>query len=114
MSASGSVKSGYTPVEVHIGAHLDGEAVHHHTASGRSSSPVSNMSLSGDEVGPGISNAMPGRRSARRNARFTTDRDNTSLTSIDHVRFDDHVSYIDSTLSNDERILTRSVEDFAN
>lgn len=87
-SASGSVKSGYAPIEVH--ACLDGDEL----GGARSSSPVSNVSLSGDEVTlPGL---VPLRRSGRR-ARFA--QASTASDSEDHgqVRFDDHVSYIDRT-----------------
>lgn len=87
-SASGSVKSGYAPIEVH--ACLDGDEL----GGVRSSSPVSNMSLSGDEV------TLPGlvslRRSARR-ARFGSTQATSDSEDHGQVRFDDHVSYIDRT-----------------
>ena len=91
-SASGSVKSGYAPIEVHA------------------SSPVSNISLSGDEV------TLPGlvslRRSARR-ARFGSSAQTTSDSEGDHgqVRFDDHVSYIDRTTADVDAPGLRSPQD---
>ena len=108
-SASGSVKSGYAPIEVH---QVDGDDVNVAMAYVRSSSPVSNVSLSGDEVTPAGAAAAAAaalRRSARR-TRFTVDRNvsdvndasleasddhSQSATIMEHVRFDDHVSYID-------------------
>ena len=100
-SASGSVKSGYAPIEVHVGGDDIGASY------ARSSSPVSDVSLFGDEVAiPGVSL----RRSARR-TRFRIDRqtsDNASLVSedhshvVDHVRFDDNVSYIGRIAQNDD------------
>lgn len=88
-SASGSVKSGYAPIEVH--ACLDGDDL---GGGARSSSPVSNISLSGDEV------TLPGlvslRRSARR-ARFGSAQATSDSEDHGQVRFDDHVSYIDRT-----------------
>ena len=125
VSASGSVKSGYAPIEVHV----DGEeSSTHGYSAGRSSSPtVSNVSLSGDEIGPGVSI----RRSARRLARLATaspptrdakwvNSDTTSLNSVDHVRFDDHVSYIDGLTCNEvlfppdsDADFDRTVDDFA-
>lgn len=92
-SASGSVKSGYAPIEVH--ACLDGDEL----GGARSSSPVSNVSLSGDEV------TLPGlvslRRSARR-ARFGSSHATSDSEDHGQVRFDDHVSYIDRTAGVDE------------
>lgn len=67
------------------------------TATGRSSSPISNMSLSGDELTlpPGL---VSQRRSARRAPRFAA-----AEMSDEHgqVRFDDHVSYIDRSGTTD-------------
>ena len=103
-SASGSVKSGYAPIEVH--ACLDGDDL----GGARSSSPVSNISLSGDEV------TLPGlvslRRSARR-ARFGSSAQTTSDSEGDHgqVRFDDHVSYIDRTTADVDAPGLRSPQD---
>ena len=111
-SASGSVKSGYAPIEVH---QVDGDDVNGAMAYVRSSSPVSNVSLSGDEVTP---SAVALRRSARR-TRFTVDRNATSdvndvndasleasddhtQSATEHVRFDDHVSYIDRIAPADD------------
>ncbi len=98
VSASGSVKSGYVPIEVHSSCGLtDGEMVDIGTATGRSSSPISNMSLSGDELTlpPGL---VSQRRSARRAPRFAA-----AEMSDEHgqVRFDDHVSYIDRSGTTD-------------
>nr|CAH0113549.1 unnamed protein product [Daphnia galeata] len=94
-SASGSVKSGYAPIEIHACLN-DGDDLL--PSGARSSSPVSIISLSGDEV------TLPGlvslRRSARR-ARFGTQ--GTAAPAVsdsdDHgqVRFDDQVSYFDRT-----------------
>ena len=83
-SASGSVKSGYAPVELHE----DGEDIAAASA-GRSSSPVSNVSLSGDEV------TLPSRRSTRRSRSHAPGA--ASSDGEDHVRFDEHVSYIHRT-----------------
>lgn len=93
-SASGSVKSGYAPIEIH--ACLND--VDDLPSGARSSSPVSIVSLSGDEV------TLPGlvslRRSARR-ARFGGNSTPGAMASDneDHgqVRFDDQVSYFDRT-----------------
>lgn len=102
VSASGSVKSGYAPVEVHSSCLTDGELdmPGGGGGNGRSSSPVSNMSLSGDELSipPGL---VPVRRSARR-AHQNHPRPSPATDSGDEhgqVRFDDHVSYIDRTAS---------------
>lgn len=119
-SASGSVKSGYAPIEIH---QVDGDDVNGAMGYVRSSSPVSNVSLSGDEVTPAT---VALRRSARR-TRFTVDRnisdandgsleasdDHTQSTTImEHVRFDDHVSYIDRIAPTDD-IHTRPPHDVA-
>ncbi|KZS17465.1 Uncharacterized protein APZ42_016327 [Daphnia magna] len=95
-SASGSVKSGYAPVEIHACLN-DGDDL----ASGaRSSSPVSIISLSGDEV------TLPGLVSLRRSARRARFGNNSTQAAgalagdnEDHgqVRFDDQVSYFDRT-----------------
>jgi len=113
-SASGSVKSGYAPIEVH---QVDGD--------GRSSSPVSYVSLSGDEVTPA---GVALRRSARR-TRFTVDPHHNAPSSsvetelvpsvtasgedhnshvIEHVRFDDHVSYIDRVVPVVDDVTSRT------
>lgn len=81
-SASGSVKSGYAPIELHA----DGDDAA--ASAGRSSSPVSNVSLSGDEV------TLPSRRSTRRSRSHAA---GVSSDGEDHVRFDEHVSYIHRT-----------------
>ena len=95
VSASGSVKSGYAPIEVHSACLTDGELELSGTGGGRSSSPVSNMSLSGDELSipPGLVSV---RRSARR-AHHHQPRPSAADSGDEHgqVRFDDHVSYID-------------------
>ena len=91
-SASGSVKSGYAPIEIHSCLN-DADDL---PSGARSSSPVSIVSLSGDEV------TLPGlvslRRSARR-SRFGTQGTAAAGDGDDHgqVRFDDQVSYFDRT-----------------
>lgn len=102
VSASGSVKSGYAPIEVHSSCLADGEILElglsagggcsSGAATGRSSSPVSNVSLSGDELTlpPSLVSL---RRSTRRAPRFAA----SALDEHGQVRFDEHVSYIDRT-----------------
>ena len=107
-SASGSVKSGYAPIEVHAGGLLtDGEMMD--LATGRSSSPVSNMSLSGDEL-----TLPPGLVSQRRSARRGPPRFSAPGGADDEhgqVRFDDHVSYIDRTSTAVDVVADRMLYD---
>jgi len=101
-SASGSVKSGYAPA-----TEVDGEELQQGMTTGRSSSPVSNMSLSGDEVtlpstsgGNGNNHLVALRRSARRVrvVNSSSQQQAAGDSDCDHgsqVRFDEHVNYID-------------------
>lgn len=106
-SASGSVKSGYAPA-----TEVDGDELQQGMTTGRSSSPVSNMSLSGDEVtlpstsgGSGNNHLVALRRSARRarvvnssSQQHQQHQQAAGDSDFDHgsqVRFDEHVNYID-------------------